>query len=98
MLELTIRCNPILRQNPIMSYQSRPIKRAPLNRPTPLISDARTNYRVTHMIRRTSSTPSSSNPIRPSPLPSPIFSSRSKLPEDIPAAAWSEKEKVESGV
>lgn len=52
----------------------------------------------THIILLTSSTPSSSNPILPSPLPSPMFSSRSNWLDDIPAAAWSEKEKVERGV
>jgi hypothetical protein len=45
------------------------------------------------MILRTSSTPASSKPILDSPLLDPMFCSRSKLPDDSPAAAWSEKEK-----
>jgi len=64
-----------------------------------LISLARSNEHFSiAMILRTSSTPRSSRPVRFSPEPSPMFSSKSKLLLEMPAAAWSENEYEARGV
>lgn len=92
----TVRRNAVLGENPIMPDQPSLVESDPIDRPARQLGSER--CALAYMMRRTSSTPPSSSPSRFSLLPSPRFCSRSKLREDMPAAAWSEKEKEESGV
>lgn len=81
--------NSPVRQSPFHLDSSQLILAARFRRAGRVAAKLHRPAQVTHMIRRTSSTPASSSPSRLSLLPSPKLASRSKFDELMPAPAWS---------